>query len=64
MADTEIESFVQKLKSLRGAGLEATLSLDAILGEVWITMNCKVGNVPPAQPVPSSPSLIARGKFI
>ena len=61
MADTEIESFVQKFKSLRGAGLEATLTLDTKLGEVWITMNCKVGrNIPPPPSEPSSPSLIAR----
>ena len=61
MADTEIESFVQKFKSLRGAGLEATLILDTKLGEVWITINCKVGrNIPPPPSEPSSPSLIAR----
>ena len=60
MADIEIDSFVRKFKLLRGAGIEASLTFETKLGEVCITLNCKVGrNVLP--PVPKSP-IVAPGK--
>ena len=52
MADVEINSFVEKFKLLRGAGFEASLSFECKLGEVCISLNCKVGRVAP----PTSPS--------
>ena len=52
MDQVEIDSFVNKFKLLRVAGYEASLTLNSKLGEVQISLNCKVGrNVPP----PTSP---------
>ena len=56
MADNEINSFVQKFKLLRDAGLEASLSLETKLGEVEISLSCKVGRI---LPPPQSPSSIS-----
>ena len=51
MADHEIDSFIQKFKLLRGAGIEASLNFETKLGEVFISLNCKVGrNLPPPSP--------------
>ena len=59
MADVEINSFVVKFKELRSAGFEACLSLESKLGEVNISLNCKVGrNAPP--PVSPSQSFLCR----
>ena len=60
MADNEIDSFVQKFKLLRGAGIEASLNIETKLGEVSISLNCKVGrNIPPPPPIPKLPSVPA-----
>ena len=56
MADNEINSFVQKFKLLRDAGLEASLSLETKLGEVEISLSCKVGRILPPPQSPSSSS--------
>ena len=57
MADSEIESFVRKFKLLRSAGIEASLSLETKLGEVSISLNCKVGrDVLPPPPLVTSKS--------
>ena len=48
MADTEIDGFIQKFKKLRAAGIAATLNFETNLGEVSISLTCKVGrNIPP-----------------
>ena len=60
MADKEIDSFVQKFKMLRVAGMEATLNLETKLGEVWMSLNCKVGRDVP--PPPMSPSATGVGR--
>ena len=64
MADAEIESFVKKFKLLRGAGMEASLKLETKLGEVFISINCKVGrDMPPPTLSPAAhvnPSKIRR----
>ena len=52
MADVEIDNFVRKFKSLRDAGYKASLTFDTDLGEVNISLSCKVGRVVP----PPSPS--------
>ena len=52
MADVEIDSFLRKFKSLRDAGYKASLTFDTDLGEVNISLSCKVGRVVP----PPSPS--------
>ena len=58
MADTEIDSFIQKFKLLRGSGIEATLNFETKLGEVYISLNCKVGrNLPP--PLSKSPPVVS-----
>ena len=60
MADSEIDSFIQKFKLLRNAGMEASLNFETKLGEVWISLNCKVGrNIPPP---PRKPSIDATKK--
>ena len=58
MADNEIDSFIQKYKLLRGAGIGASLSIETELREVSISLNCKVGrNIPPPPPkLPSVPA--------
>ena len=61
MADSEIDSFLQKFKLLRGAGIEASLNFTTKLGEVWITLNCKVGrNVPPPQSKPAAVAAVSK----
>ena len=61
MADTEIDSFIQKFKLLRGSGIEATLNFETKLGEVYISLNCKVGrNLPP--PLSKSPPVVSNNK--
>ena len=52
MAQTEIDSFVKKFKSLWNSGFNATLNLESKLGEVEIALNCKVGRVSPPPSVP------------
>ena len=58
MADSEIDSFIRKFKLLRGAGLEASLNFETRLGEVSISLNCKVGRdvlpPPPVSPIVAS----------
>ena len=55
MADTEIDSFVKKFKLLRGAGMQASLTLETKLGEVFISINCKVSrDVPPPKLSPAT----------
>ena len=59
MANNEIDSFIQKFKLLRGAGIEASLNFKTKLGEVWISLDCKVGrNVPP--PLPTVATTVKR----
>ena len=51
MADLEIESFVRKFKLLWNAGFTASLNIESALGEVNISLNCKVGRTkPPPMP--------------
>ena len=50
---TEIDSFVRKFKSLRDAGLEASFNLETKLGEVVISIRCKVGRDIPLPPLES-----------
>ena len=45
MDDGEIDNFVKKFKMLRGAGYDASLNLESKLGEVYISLSCKVGRV-------------------
>ena len=49
--NVEIDSFTEKFKLLRDAGFEASLSFDNKLGEVSISLYCKVGIVssPPSR---------------
>ena len=48
MAEWEIDSFVKKFKLLRSSGYDASLNLECKLGEVYVTLNCKVGrSIPP-----------------
>ena len=54
MEDVEIDSFVKKFKMLRSVGYDATLNLESKLGEVFITLNCKVGRVLPPPSTPTS----------
>ena len=42
-ANMEIDSVVSKFKLLKDAGYEASLNLDTMLGEVKISLSCKVG---------------------
>ena len=56
MDSAEIDSFVKKFKILWGAGYDASLNLESKLGEVFISLNCKVGRVlPPPSPSGSAP---------
>ena len=52
MVDVEIDSFTRKFKLLVSAGHQASLNLDSHLGEVQITLNCKLGRIipPPLSP--------------
>ena len=59
MADSEIDSFVWKFKLLRCAGKEASLKLETKLGEVYISLNCKVGRDVPPPLVSPSPIVVA-----
>ena len=52
MATVQIDTFVEQFKKLWGAGIEASLNVESKLGEVFISLNCKVGRITP----PSSPS--------
>ena len=54
MDDAEIDSFVRKFKLLRGAGIDASLNLESKLGEVFISLNCKVGRVSPPPDAPTN----------
>ena len=56
MATDEVENFVRKFKMLRDSGYDATLTLESRLGEVSVTLNCKVGRTspPPTTPLASS----------
>ena len=48
MANREIDSFVKQFKLLRDAGIKASLNMETILGEISISISCKVGrNIPP-----------------
>ena len=61
MAEKEIDSFVLKFKTLRAAGIEATLNVETKLGEVSISINCKVGrDLPP--PLMSPSGTVISGK--
>ena len=43
----EIDNFVKKFKELRSAGYDAKLNLESKLGEVFVSLNCKVGRILP-----------------
>ena len=70
MATVEIDSFINKSKLLLSAGFNASLNLQSNLGEVSITLNCKVGRTSPplfspvrpyaASPKHRSPSYLRR----
>ena len=63
MEDVEIDSFVKKFKMLRSVGYDATLNLESKLGEVFITLNCKVGRVLPPPSTPTSVVFKHRSPF-
>ena len=57
MATDEVENFVRKFKMLKDSGYDTTLTLESKLGEVFVTLNCKVGRTtPPPQTPPMLPS--------
>ena len=47
MECTEIDSFVNKFRLLWTAGHDASLTLESKLGEVYVSLNCKVGRIVP-----------------
>ena len=53
MATMEIDGFINHFKMLASAGHEAKLNMETKLGEIWVTLDCKVGRIAP----PLSPSL-------
>ena len=57
MVHLEIDSFVKKFEALWSAGLEASLSLESKLGELCISLNCKVGRPLPPPMSPTAPSV-------
>ena len=55
MATIEIDGFINHFKILSSAGHEAKLNIETRLGEIWVTLDCKVGRIaPPLSPVLSS----------
>ena len=58
MVNSEIDSFVAQFRSLWSAGYQATLNLESNLGEVSITLNCKVGRNDPPEVLSPSPILL------
>ena len=56
MAQCEIDSFVKKFKLLWSAGYDSSLNLESKLGEVYVTLNCKVGRSIPPPTSPISPA--------
>ena len=54
MEDVEIDSFLKKFKMLRNAGYNASLNFESKLGEVFISLNCKVGRLLPPPTSPAS----------
>ena len=54
MGHVEIDSFVSKFKMLWSAGVDASLNFESKPGEVFISLNCKVGRVLPPPAVPLS----------
>ena len=47
----EIDNFVKKFKELRSAGYDAKLNLESKLGEVFVSLNCRIGrDIPPPSP--------------
>ena len=57
MATLHIDSFVDQFKKLWGAGIEASLNVESKLGEVYVSLNCKVGRITPPSPASQSPFL-------
>ena len=53
MGHAEIDSFVNKFKLLLNAGFNAKLNLESTLGEVDISLSCKVGRLNPPPSLPS-----------
>ena len=55
MKCAEIDSFVNKFKRLWSGGFDASLNFESKLGEVFISLNCKVGRIlpPPSTPLPN-----------
>ena len=64
MADVELSSFVKKFQSLRRSGYDASLNIESKLGEIFITLSCKVGRdiPPPSPPSPSMPINVSRNR--
>ena len=62
MADIKIDSFVRKFKLLRGAGVEASLNVETKLGEVCISLSCKIGRdiLPPTPKSPTDATATSR----
>ena len=63
MADVELSSFVKKFQCLRRSGYDASLNVESKLGEIFITLSCKVGrDIPPPSSPPSTHATISRNR--
>ena len=57
MDHMELDSFIKKFKVLWMSGYDASLSMDSKLGDVQVSLSCKVGR--PAPPPPSTPQCMS-----
>ena len=56
MADTEINSFLMKFKTLCCAGMNASLNMSCSNGKATVTLQAEVGFIgPPPTPAPQTP---------
>ena len=63
MADVEFSSFVKKFQCLRHSGYDASLNVESKLGEIFVTLSCKVGrDIPPPSSPPSTHATISRNR--
>ena len=63
MGDVQIDSFINNFKLLWRAGEEASLKLESKLGEVSLSLSCKVGRIAPPSPVTPLQSFYSRKKY-